>query len=389
VVTVAAGGASTRLVQSIPRACVTGLLLTLSGPSTAQVPFQLSGRVYAVVDGDTVPLVDHWVTLHMVSMTGGSMLDSGRTDQLGIYVLRTAQQDVNALYLSSVQYRDVTYFSTPVRAAGMSADTVAPLMVYDTSSVAPQIAVTQRHVVVRQRNENGERPVLELIVLENPGQFTRIAGNSTQPVWQHTLPTGAFALQMGESDVSADAFQRFGDTLSLLAPIPPGQKQLVFSYTIPGERRLELPVDHAADRFLVLLEDTSSSVTGPIDRVGTEQMEGLRFARYDAAPVAAGLPVVIDFTGQPLDLADFWWVIVATTLLIFAAVTITWWRRVERIPATSDDPDVLAARIALLDENFAREREHMSDGDRTAYENTRAELKARLNTALARRNYQR
>jgi hypothetical protein len=49
----------------------------------------------------------------------------------------------------------------------------------------------------------------------------------------------------------------------------------------------------------------------------------------------------------------------------------------------------LAARIALLDENFAREREHMSDGDRTAYENTRAELKARLNTALARRNYQR
>ncbi len=340
-----------------------------------------------MLGSDTIPLQNEWVSLHQVTVAQGSLVDSALTDRLGVYVLSATTRDTSALYISSVRFRDITYFSSPVRSVQFTADTASTLFVFDTSSVGPPLDLVQRHLVIRRAGEDGTRSVLELIVLANRGNVARIAGSDASPVWRSSVPSGAFGLQMGESDVSSEALLRSGDSLSLVAPVPPGQKQLVYSYSLPRERELAVPVDQSTERFQLLLEDTSAVVSGSLRLVGIEQLDEIRFVRYEASFVPAGAPVVINFSDQPFLAADYWWLVVIAAMLAFLGAVVLWWHRVE--PVTSDDPEVLAARIAMLDESYERERSEMSDGDRTNYENARADLKARLNVALARKNYAR
>ncbi len=319
-------------------------------------------------------------------MHGGGPVDSARTDPEGRYRLGVARSDSAALYMVSITYEGVTYFSDALHRRQVR-DTIPALVVFDTSSVAPPITVGQRHVVVRAAGEGGARSVLELVMLENPGTRTRIAGDSTQPLWSAALPAGVTEFQVGQSDVSADAIVRVGDSVFVTAPIPPGQKQIVFTYALPAGNELRLPLQAATARVLVLLEDTAATlVSGPLTRRGVETFEDSHFALFDGVVPPGGGVAVFRFTGQrrnPTTLVVTLVIVLAAVALLGTLPLLLRRRAAVPIPAGPETPETLARQIAALDRAF--EQGSHTAAEEAGYRARRQQLKQQLQAALATR----
>jgi hypothetical protein len=353
--------------------------------------FQLSGHLFAVIEGDTVPMRNHWVTLHEVTSAGGRVVDSVRTDALGVYFLRSPARDTTAMYLSSVSFRDIAYFSDPVRSAAFTSDTASTLFVYDTSSVGPPIRVVERHVVVRAPEVDGSRSALEVLVLENLGSRTRVTSDTANPVWQGAIPDGALGFEVGPSDISAAALYRRGDVVALAAAMPPGpanQRRVVFGYILPrGMRDLVIPVDQDVGRLQVLVEDPAVEMLGgPLRPQGAEFMEDVQFMRFDGTDLIAGADPSFRLSGGSRSLPVLLWLILAMSAVAMAVVFTVWLRRPRIATVLGGDLDVLAAQVAALDERFAAKGANPSEAEREAYRAERDALKAKLSEALAQRD---
>jgi len=355
-------------------------------PAAAQGALRAAGRVLRGGEADSVPVAGSWVVLHEVTMHGGGPVDSVRTDPGGRYRLGVARSDSAALYMVSITYEGVTYFSDALHPPQVR-DTIPALVVFDTSSVAPAITVGQRHVVVRGAGAGGTRSVLELVMLDNPGARTRIAADSTQPLWSGALPTGVTEFQVGQSDVSADAIVRVGDSVFVTAPIPPGQKQIVFTYALPAGNELRLPLQAATARVLVLLEDTAATlVSGPLTRRGVETFEDSHFALFDGVVPPGGGMAVFRFTGgrrNTTTLVTVLVVVLAATALLATLPLLLRRRAAAPIPPGPETAETLARQIAALDRAF--EQGTHSAAEQAAYRARRQQLKQRLQTALATR----
>jgi hypothetical protein len=253
----------------------------------------VAGRV--VRDDAQHPVARHWVILHAMTRGGGAPIDSIRTDAAGRYTFTVRRVDTNAVYVVSTLYAGIAHFSEPVVLSGRLTADFGRLVVYDTASTGPPIQVSLRYLSVGSARRDGTHEVIEAVELVNAGARTRVSGDST-PVWQGALPPGVVQFQVGESDVSADAVERRGDTVAVFAPIAPGgSKQLSFAYVTPDTMRaLRLALDQPTGLLLLLLEDTAAAVTGPgITALPVETLEGRRFARFRAEAVPAGALVTV------------------------------------------------------------------------------------------------
>lgn len=348
--------------------------------------FRVTGRLVRGVSADSVvPLGGAWAVLHGVTSAGGSPVDSQRTDARGRYRFSVTQTDTSAIYLVSSAYHGITYFSEAVvlREAG---DSVEMLVVYDTSSVEPSIRVTQRHVVVRVPDPGGGgRRTLELVSLGNLGARTRVSADGTRPTWQASLPLDIVQFQVGESDVSAGAVAKIGDTVAVTAPLPPGTKQVLYTYVVPSSvSELVLPIDQPTDRLLVLLEDTAAvSLSGDLIYRGVEIFEDAQFALFEGVDVAPGTRVAFEFSkGSGITVRQLWGVLVALVASVMLGALLLWWRRQspQPVPVTAE---ALAQEIAALDMAFEADQDASPDAT-ASYRDARAHLKSRLQDELAK-----
>ena len=349
----------------------------------------MSGRVVVVTGADSVPVPGAWAVLHQVSLRGGAPVDSAPTDRRGRYQVRATARDSSMVYIVSVTYAGIAYFTRPLHAPrDASQGSAETLAVYDTSSTDPVVEVSQRHVIVRRPTADGARQVLELLVLRNAGERTRIAPDTARPVWQGALPLGAIQLEVGESDVSAEAVYRRGDSIAVAAPVPPGEKQVVVSYLLPRARRaLDLRVDHPVTRFDVLAEESGATLEGDaLEALGSETIEGMSFVRFARSDLAAGTRVVVNFPRGAFVLGRYWWVLIGLAGVALAAGLVAAWRRSGPVAAGAvpTDANALAAEIAALDIAF-EQRPDASTEERAAYQRRRAALKACLEELLSRR----
>ncbi len=350
--------------------------------------FQVSGRVVHVRDADSVPVPGIWAVLHQVTLESGGPVDSVRTDRAGRYRVRALKRDTAAVYIVSVTYDGIAYFTRPIHQFRGTRDSAEALAVFDTSSTEPRIELAQRHLIVRRPEADGSHHVLELLVLRNGGSRTRIAQDTSRPVWQGMLPADVIQFEVGESDVASDAVYRRGDSIAVAAPLPPGQKQILLSYVLPSSvPRLALRLDQPVSRMNVLVEDSTAALEGGgLKSVGSENIQGESFLRFTRDDVPAGTSIAVRFGRRHLGLAGLWWLIIGAAATILGAGLVLAWRKT-RPPvlagAASADPDVLAAEIAALDAAFEA-RGDATAAERAGYERRRAELKARLEDLLAR-----
>ncbi len=344
-------------------------------------------------DPDPLPVAAIMVTLHEVSRGGGHPLDSTRTNPDGRFTFHyAAPADSTAIHFVSVTYAGITYFSVPLRAATIRGDD-ADMTVFDTTSRPVTITQRGRHIVVSAPAAGGVRSVIEVFELSNDSSLTRIAppGGST---WTGGVPTVARDFRVGDGDISADAVTAKAGRVTVEAPIAPGLKQLSFSYDVPANAfPLSIPGEHHTDVLEVLIEDSLGVAVGAgLSEVDPVKVDARHFRRFTARDVSPTNVIRIEIaTPSRLSRGAF---IAIVALALGAAMLVvlarTTWRRrgagtnAEYEPAWARDPDALARRIAVLDAEFERVASPTPEA-RETYDLKRADLKARLAAAIARR----
>jgi hypothetical protein len=350
-------------------------VFSLFSVSAQTVP--ATGRV---VTADSIPVRGARVLLHRVGRSTQGPIDSTRSDRLGRFHF-SFRPDTSAFYLLSAEYAGIEYFSQPVATKPERPDTGIRILVYDTSSTAP-VALEARHIVVTRPGQDGSRSVLDLMVLRNDGRFTRVAPDTAHPTWSAPLPPGTIGLDVSESDFSRDAVARRGDSVVVVAPFAPGEKQLTVQYLIPSNRTaLELPFGAPGAAINVLAEETGVRVTGrDIALADSQVLQGRSFRRWTGLAQPGGV-VRIVLPGTRRTPTWLLALLVGTLTLVLAGAG---WRLLAgRSAPTGRSTGELIDAIAALDVRYAGREGQIPVDEWTSYLSQRARIKAELEGSLA------
>lgn len=383
-----------------------GLSLTLvRTPAAAQAPRgataaavsggvrEASGVVHRVTGKGDVPLVGRWVVLHRVGADLAAPVDSVRTDAAGRFAFRyRASGDTSALYFIASSYAGIAYFTPPLRKA-IVAGGDADLLVYDTTSAPVPVSVRGRHVIITAPDTGNARNVIEVFELSNDTSVTRVAGTPERATFTTPLPEGARDPVATDGDIAADAVKFDNGRAVVFAPLAPGVKQLSFHYRLPVNKApIAFPVMAPTAVLEVLVEDTQGSATGAkLKKMASVSLEGRPFRRFLAqdAPANAVVTVLAPTQVGAAFSTRVAVVVIAIGAAMLAGLAATLLRRgplVARAHELGDvDPDDVARKIAALDDAFERIESPTEDQRADHYE-SRARLKARLTTAIARRD---
>jgi len=334
-----------------------------------------------VLRPDSTPVAGVRVVLHRVGQVLQGPLDSTNTDARGRFRFRF-RADSSTIYLLSARHSGIEYFSPPVHTNPARPDTAIRIIAYDTSSSAP-ISVEARHLVVSRPGEDGSRNILDLIVLRNAGQRTKIAADSSRPTWIGLLPRGTMGLELGESDVSPEAVERQGDSLIVTAPIAPGEKQLTLEYLVPaGHGVLELSLSEPVAMLNVLAEESGAVVTGgTLVFADSQTLQGRSFRRWTGAgPAGAVLRVVLP--GHRRAPESILAGLVAAVAVALAVAGGRLMMKREKMAASAEE---LLERLAGLDARYQYREQEVPADEWRQYQSERARLKGLLESSLAAR----
>jgi len=338
-----------------------------------------TGRVMRIAGTDTLPVVRALVVLHRIGRAQQGPVDTTLTDTRGQFRFRYAT-DTTAVFLISAGFAGIEYFSTALQGTAATPDSGLILFVADTSAAAP-VQVASRHIVISKPDKSGLRPALEIVVLQNGGTTTRVAGDSAHPVWRARLPTGAVGAQAGNGDYSPEALLFRGDSVLLFAPVAPGDKQLIYTYSLPANPgRVRVPMLDSVAVLNLLLEEQEVPVRGAgLTRAGPQTIENRTFEQWNG-PAPAGAVLEIGFGGG----LSRWLLpaLVSLVALVLAFVTIRTLRR-----RRSAQPEIpVLDQLAHLDARFAGKQADTPAEEWTRYQEERAALKARLAADLVSRD---
>ncbi len=342
------------------------------------------GQVVRVAGSDSVPLVGAVVTLHRVTFDGGEPVDSVITNSNGAYRFSGVEFDSLALFVTSAEYAGIAYFTGAINQEAVAAAEL--MLVYDTSSVLPSIGIAQRHVVVSPTESGEEIGVLEMVIVENVGALTRVSPDSVAPVWSTRIPSQAFQFQVGQSEINQLSITRRGNEVVVVAPLPPGRRQIVYSYMLPRTvESVDFEIDQPVSDINFLIDVRSFGVIkGEINSLGEQEIGNERYSHFQGSDLRAGTPLELAFPGAPTNPEDLvsWLVALATAGMVLAA-WLAWHRRSVAVPVAAAPPgQTLAARIAAMDRQF-ESLDAPTDDQRASYQKQRAEMKEILNRTLA------
>ena len=343
-----------------------------------------AGRVVRIGATDSLPAAGTRVVLHRIGRTEQGPLDSTLTDAAGRFRF-SFPADTTALHILTARHAGIQYFSEPVGTNPAAPDTAIVLLVHDTAASAP-VSLDARHIVISAPGPDGTRGVVELVTLRNPGPLTRVLPDGASAVWTLRIPSAAIGFAVSDGDLSAGAVDRNEDSVLVLAPLAPGDRQITFEYLLPASAdRITIPVDDDVALLNLLIEEPDARVIAPGLAEGDSAtvIEGREFHRW-SGPAAGGAEVRIELP-RPSQagrwaLAGLVGAIGVSLLLAAAGV----FRQRPALPPPLSPEPILAA-IARLDAEHAGRREETAPDAWARYEARRAELKASLAAALARR----
>jgi hypothetical protein len=368
-------------------------LAALAGRGTAQAvrPLDLAGRVLHVRGADSTPVVGVMVVAHRVAERTGP-IDSMRTGPGGRFRFHVASPERGGVYLVSTRFAGIGYFSPPFAADSGAPEPIA-LAVYDTATTGTALAVTMRHLVVAKPGADGNRSVLDIIEVQNPDARTRIGRDSTSAVWAMRLPRDIAAPQAGEGDIAPSSVRFERDSILVSAPLPPGGKEVVAMYLLPGgQRRLALPIDQPTARLEVLTDDSTAQPEG-LAPAPPFVLEGRTFLRFVADSLARGAEPVVRFGGSGLAQSArrwSWLVVVLAALALAAGAALALGRRgaaaavTAPADASGQGRDALLAQLVALDERYAGREGDTPQAEWRSYRARRARLKEELARHVAR-----
>jgi len=248
------------------------------------------------------PVAGVWTVLHRVGPDSAGPLDSIRSDSRGRYSYSYRREgSTDAVYFVSATHDGVTYFTVPLAFSNVSGEP-AEIVVFDTTSRSVRITTRGRHVVISAPNSSGMRPVTEVFELSNDTTVTFVSpAPSSPPTFAVLLPKGARDAKVDQGDIPAEAVSFADGRVRVVSPLPPGVKQLAYSYLLPADEfPVSVPVEAETDVFEILIEGTSGKASGAgMSEQTAVTAEGRSFRRFLAQEVRPNAVVVIDMPSGP------------------------------------------------------------------------------------------
>jgi hypothetical protein len=336
------------------------------------------GRVVRLVAKDTILVGRHLVVLHRVGHVAQGPIDSVLSDRDGRFRFRF-RPDSGALYLVSAGYSGIEYFSAPLPADPARPDTTIVIVVADTSSGAP-VHTGARYLVVGRPGDDGTRSVLEIVSVGNDGERTRVAPDTLTPSWAMRLPAGVIGFQAGQSEVSSEAMGFRDDSVQVFAALPPGEKQIVFSYRLPANfRTVSIPVDERQGNLSFLLEEFEANVNGPgVARSDTQTIEGRHFQRWTASGDVGAIRIRFPSSGH------LPWTLPVLVGSVAVALLLALRYLAARSVPSRGAPDLIDA-LAQLDARYDGREAEVGSEEWARYQMQRARLKEQAMGRLAAR----
>lgn len=359
-------------------------------PLVAQEARSVDGRVTRPAGASVAGLAGTWVVLHRVGTDAAAPLDSTRTRGDGSYAFRyRATGDTNAVYFVSTNRGGVAYFTPPLRERVVRGGP-ADLLVYDTTSAPIPIRVLGRHIIITAPDSSAAdtRTIVEIYEISNDSSLTRVPG-ARGATFDAPLPGGVQAVTGGDGDVSPGALALVGERVHVTSPLAPGVKQFSFHYELPVRaERIEFRSETAVPVLEVLIEDPRGEVTGAgLVAVDPVTVDGRPLRRFLARDLADSASFAVTAPGPDMSGLRLMLVVTAVGAALLLGLGLAFMRKgpaaFARGRATS--PEDLALAIAELDARFER-LATPTDEQKRAHYVARAQLKGRLNAALARRD---
>jgi hypothetical protein len=323
-----------------------------------------------VVNGTTGDPVASGIEVHLIGIDGQALAltESTTTDTVGEFAFDDLEIVPDRIFGAYAEFQGVEYFSEGRHFSDQVIDLL--VMVYEATPDTGTVHVDRLHLMFDFTVE-GLVEVMEVWVLANQGNQTIIPLEGEEGI-EFILPSGFSDLRFINEMTSERRFLITDRGFYDRGPLRPVEgTELVFSFTLPFERRLDFaqPMSYPVSATVVLMPENGPTVeANGLQDLGVGDIGGTRRQTYNLGPISAGDAIELSLSGGPSASGG---VVTQIGLIIGAAlfglaliVGGVWWYRirardgarelaVEGIP--SDREDLLRA-IADLDDSFERGR---------------------------------
>jgi mono/diheme cytochrome c family protein len=327
---------------------------------------------------------------------------SGVLEQGSTYIFDGVEIPDQRVYLASVEYNEMTFYSDILRIDEF-AETEVDVTIYESSTDTSQLFAERVHVFL-EFPEPGRLQIAQLFLITNPTGQVIVAEQAGQAVIEFELPPDAASLQFADSELGEryiETANGFGDT----ANIAPGDAphQVLFVYELPYDRKqsLQLKMPLAVRSTVLALPDMDGLrlTSTQLRESGQRQVEGTSLHLYSVNDLAAGSVLEMTLSGRA-GMAPLFssgpvgnLILGGGMFLLVVLFGIFWLRqqRREALPAVGPGEAVEAPEAVeiLLDAILALDDQYRSgELPVEAYKKRRTVLKERLRLAKIRTNEQ-
>ena len=241
------------------------------------------------------------VTLHRVTSTGFDDLTT-TTDGTGSFSFTDFEYNPAVSYGVSVRYQDAIY-GTDLDLADGSPEPVT-LTVYDGTSDDGIVSAGSASLLLADADPSDQTlAALEIIRLVNRSDRAYVPGEGVMELLRFGLPPGASDLVLDTPLIGADYVQ-VDRGFALLASVPPGEHEIMFSYRFPYEASgftIEKSYRYGADKVRILAPEEVVSLSSPT--LGSPSPVTIGERQYqvvEAEGLTRGAAVSIDLNGLPM-----------------------------------------------------------------------------------------
>ena len=287
-------------------AAFTALIFLALIPGAVSVGAQLEYRsVEGVVVSGTAGGADLFgqvVTLHRVTSTGFDDITTV-TDDTGAFKFQNIEYDPSVGYGVSVRYQDAIYGAD----LDMSLSSPPPveITVYEATHDDTVVSVGVASLLVAAADATDQTvAALEIITLVNRSDMAYVPGSGVMELLRFGLPEDATELSLDTRLIGAD-FIQVDRGFALLASVPPGEHEIMFSYRFPyqgTEFTLNKTYRYGAESLRILAPEEvlsiSSESLGEPERVMIGERQ-YRILKTEGLTRGESLSLVLDGLPTP------------------------------------------------------------------------------------------
>ena len=253
----------------------------------------------ATPGGGTVS--EQTVTLHRVTATGFDDLTT-TTDSDGAFTFSDFEYSPGVSYGVSVRYQDAIY-GTDLDLADGSPEPVV-LTVYDGTSDDGIVSAGSASLLLADADPSDQTlAALEIIRLVNRSDRAYVPGDGVMELLRFGLPQGTSNLVLDTPLIGADYVQ-VDRGFALLASVPPGEHEIMFSYRFPYEASrfsLEKSYRYGADKVRILApEEVVSISSATLGQPSPVTIGERQYQVVEAEGLTRGAAISIDLDGLPM-----------------------------------------------------------------------------------------